>query len=144
MNNKDIIEKLLKKGLKVTPQRIAVMEAIESLKNHPTAEKITEFIKIHHPNIATGTVYKVLDAFVENKLAAKIKTDKDVMRYEPYSDVHHHLYCAESDRIEDYEDEELNILLKEYFKKKKLRNFRISDIRLQLNGNFTNNNSLKN
>lgn len=144
MKNKDIIEKLQNKRLKVTPQRIAVMEAIEGLKNHPTAEKITDFVKIHHPNIATGTVYKVLETFVENKLVAKVKTEKDVMRYETHSEVHHHLYCSESDRIEDYEDEDLNILLKEYFNKKKLRNFRISDIRLQIIGKFTNNNSIKN
>jgi len=136
MNKKYLINKLSEKGLKVTPQRIAVMEAVEFLKNHPTAENIIDFVKKFHPNIAAGTVYKVLDTFVDNKLVAKVKTDKDIMRYELNSDVHHHLYCAESDRIEDYKDEGLNILLKNYFKKKKLTGFKINDIRLQIIGTF--------
>ncbi len=58
-------------GLKITPQRIAVLEAIISLKNHPTAENIAEYIKANHPNIATGTVYKTLETFVEKGLAKR-------------------------------------------------------------------------
>ena len=51
-------EKLKEKGLKVTPQRVAIYEAIVTLKNHPTAENVIEYIKANHPNISVGTVYK--------------------------------------------------------------------------------------
>ena len=57
-------EKLQEKGLKVTPQRVAIYEAIVKLKNHPTAENVIEYIKANHPNISVGTVYKVLDSLV--------------------------------------------------------------------------------
>ncbi|MBC7748188.1 MAG: transcriptional repressor, partial [Methylotenera sp.] len=39
-------EKLQEKGLKVTPQRVAIYEAIVKLKNHPTAENVIEYIKV--------------------------------------------------------------------------------------------------
>jgi Fur family transcriptional regulator, peroxide stress response regulator len=97
------IDQLQAKGLKVTPQRVAIFEAIVKLKNHPTAENVIEYIKTNHPNISVGTVYKVLDSLVENELLKKVKTEKDIMRYDAVLSNHHHLYCAETDRIEDYD-----------------------------------------
>jgi len=132
-------EKLQEKGLKVTPQRVAIYEAIVKLKNHPTAENVIEYIKANHPNISVGTVYKVLDSLVENELLKKVKTEKDIMRYDAVLSNHHHLYCAETDRIEDYEDEKLNILINEYFKKNKIKNFKVQDIKLQITGKFNKN-----
>lgn len=133
------IEKLKEKGLKVTPQRLAIFEAVMALDNHPTAENVSEYIKINHPNISVGTVYKVLDSFVENNLLKKVKTEKDIMRYDAVLSHHHHLYCAETDKIEDYEDEKLNQLISEYFEKNKIKNFNIQDIKLQITGKFNNN-----
>ena len=132
-------EKLQEKGLKVTPQRVAIYEAIAKLNNHPAAENVIDYIKANHPNISVGTVYKVLDFLVENELLKKVKTEKDIMRYDAVLSNHHHLYCAETDRIEDYEDEKLNKLINEYFKKKKIKNFKVQDIKLQLTGKFNNN-----
>lgn len=136
--NKDFREKLQEKGLKVTPQRVAIFEAILELDNHPTADDIIAFIKKNHPNISLGTVYKVLDTLVENNLLKKVKTDKDIMRYDPHLTNHHHLYCAQTERIEDFEDEKLNELIGEYFKKHKIKNFKIQDIKLQITGKFNN------
>ena len=86
-----IKEKLVEKGLKVTPHRIAILEAIYTLNNHPTAEMILDYVSDTHPSIATGTLYKVLDVLVENKLISRVKTGKDVMRYEGATEKHHHL-----------------------------------------------------
>jgi Fur family peroxide stress response transcriptional regulator len=129
-------EILKEKGLKVTPQRVAIYDAIISLKNHPTAENIIEYIKINHPNISVGTVYKVLDSLVEHELLKKVKTEKGIMRYDAVLSNHHHLYCTDTERIEDYEDETLNELINNYFKNKKIKNFKVQDIKLQITGKF--------
>lgn len=131
-------EKLQEKGLKVTPQRVAIYDAIVKLNNHPTAENVIEYIKANHPNISLGTVYKVLDSLVENNLLKKVKTEKDIMRYDAVLSNHHHLYCAETDRIEDYEDEKLNAIINDYFNANLIKNFRVQDIKLQITGKFTN------
>lgn len=132
----EISAKLKEKGLKVTPQRIAILEAIIRLNNHPTADNIIEYIRINNPNIATATVYKVLDALVSNTLINKVKTDKDIMRYDAVIEKHHHLYSTEGDIIDDYYDQELDDYLKEYFKSKNLPGFKIKDIILQIRGTF--------
>lgn len=129
--------KLTENNLKVTPQRMAVLEAILTLNNHPTADNIRDFIRKAHPNIAVGTVYKVLDILTEKNIIRKVKTDKDVMRYDGILEKHHHLYCEESDRIEDFYDEGLNKIIDGYFRKKKIPNFKIEDIKLQIIGKFT-------
>jgi Fur family transcriptional regulator, peroxide stress response regulator len=136
MKNNDIIRILSENKLKITPQRIVVLEAINKLMNHPTAENIIEFIKTNHPNIATGTVYKALETFVNHGIINKVKTDNDVMRYDAIVAKHHHLYCSESDRIEDFYDNELNELLDNYLNKMKIPNFKIEDIKLQIVGKF--------
>ncbi len=140
MKAEDFSNKLIEKGLKVTPQRIAILESIVKLKNHPTADNIIEYIRKNHPNIATATVYKVLDALVSNELIKKVKTERDIMRYDAIVDSHHHLYCSESDRIEDYHDAELNKILEKYFENKGIPGFKIEDIKLQIIGKFTRKN----
>ncbi len=129
-------EQLKSKGLKVTPQRVAIYEAVAELHNHPTAENIIEYIKSNHPNISVGTVYKVLDSLVENNLLRKVKNEKDIMRYDAVLAHHHHLYCSETERIEDFEDPQLDQFISEYFKKKKIKNFKVQDIKLQITGTF--------
>lgn len=136
-------EKLKEKGLKVTPQRVAIYEAIVKLNNHPTAEHVIDYIKKNHPNISVGTVYKVLDSLVENELIKKVKTEKDIMRYDAILSNHHHLYCSESEKIVDFEDEKLNELINDYFKKNKIKNFKVQDIKLQITGKFNNPAKLK-
>jgi Fur family transcriptional regulator, peroxide stress response regulator len=137
MNKNRIISALKGCGLKVTPQRIAVFDAVINLNNHPTADNVKEFIKINYPNIATGTVYKTLETLVQCGIIKKVKTDSDIMRYDAVLEKHHHLYCSESDRIEDFYDIELNEILDDYLKKKKIPNFTIEDIKLQIVGKFT-------
>jgi Fur family peroxide stress response transcriptional regulator len=136
----EIRDKLIGKGLKVTPQRTAILEAIFKLNNHPTADNIIDYIRNYHPNIATATVYKVLDALIANELIRKVKTEKDVMRYDAVMERHHHLYCSESDRIEDFVDPELNEIVEKYFKKKQIPYFEIEDVKLQIIGKFLNDN----
>ena len=125
-------------NLKVTPQRIAVLEALNNLRDHPTADKIKEYVVKNHPNIAVGTIYKTLETFVEKGLVKKVKTAEDVMRYDAILDKHHHLYCEDTNRIEDFFDDKLNNMLEDYFKKKRIPNFKVKDIKLQIIGSFNN------
>lgn len=67
---------LAKHGLKITPQRYAVLNAVYRLGNHPSTDKITEFIKKEHPNIAVGTVYKILKLLLQMVLLNVLKQKK--------------------------------------------------------------------
>ena len=75
---------LSSKGLKVTPQRLAVYEAVVSMRTHPTADKIIAYVQHRHPNIAVGTIYNVLEALVDKGWDSVLKQRKilcDMMQY---------------------------------------------------------------
>jgi Fur family peroxide stress response transcriptional regulator len=127
---------LIEKGLKITPQRLIVLEAVKTLNNHPTADNVMVYIKNNHPNIAIGTIYNILDTFVEFGILRKVNTEKDIMRYDPILENHHHLYSGDSNRIEDYFDNDLDLFLKKYFTKKNIPGFEIENIKLQIKGKF--------
>jgi Fur family peroxide stress response transcriptional regulator len=129
-------DELIKNGLKVTPQRLAILEAINDLKNHPTADKIINYIKSKHPNIAVGTIYNTLELFVRKNIIQKVKTERDVMRYDGILEKHHHLYSSENEKIEDYFDDELTELIEDYFIKKAIPGFEIEEVKLQILGKF--------
>lgn len=141
--NSELVEILTKNKLKVTPQRVVVLEALMSLKDHPTADAVKEYVRKNHPNLALGTVYNILETFCEKQIIKKVKTDRDFMRYDIEMHRHHHLYCDECDYIENYYDGELDKLLQEYFNKKKIPNFNIKDINLQIVGSYKDHNPNK-
>jgi len=131
-----IKNRLVEKGLKVTPQRIAILDAIYSLNNHPTAEMILDYIKDTHPGVSSATIYKVLDVLVDKQLIKRVKTEKEIKRYDGILENHHHLYSSESHEIRDYMNEELDQLLDSYFRKHGIVDFEIEEIMLQINGHF--------
>ena len=138
MDYEDLRNKLVEKNLKVTPQRLAVLEAMHKLDNHPAADKVIEFVRKTIPNISAAAVYNILEVFAGKGIISKVKTEKDIMRYDIITDTHHHLHGEDTDRIEDYFNEELNEILNEYFKKKNIPGFKIKDIRVHIHGKFKN------
>ena len=139
MVNRSVIEILVKHDLKITTQRIAILEVIMLLDNHPDAEAITDYLRLTHPSIALATIYKTLDTFTKRGIIKKVPTSKESMRYDAIPERHHHLYCPESERIEDFYDDDLNRIIDEYLKKKKIPNFKVEDVKLQIMGKFTDN-----
>lgn len=133
-NYPNIKETLSEAGLKVTHQRIVIMDAILKLDNHPTVEQIYENIKDANPSISIGTVYKTVETFVNSGLLSKVSTNEGQMRYDPKLHNHGHIYCSNTSEIIDYYDEELNDMILTFFKKKKVNNLRIKNITLQING----------
>ena len=136
MSSIDIIQSIKSVGLRVTPQRISILEAVIKIGNHPSTEQIIAYIKENNPSISVGTVYNILESFVQNSIVDRVKTENGVLRYDPKRLHHHHLYCTKSDKIEDYVDTELDNLIANYFKDKGIADFKIEDIKLQITGEF--------
>lgn len=137
----ELKQQLTENGLKATHQRILLLEAFLLSQEHPTAEKLYNQVKTKSPALSLGTVYKTLDAFTDVGLIKKVKTAEDTVRYDFNTHSHHHLFCQKTNKIIDYEDEELKELLYDYFEKKGIDNFDIKDIQLQLTGEIKDENS---
>jgi len=132
----DLQIRLKEAGLRITPQRIAVLETVIA-SNHPTADQLLIRIRNTYPSVATGTIYKILETFVNKGIIRKIETQSGVMRYDAILLKHHHLQDENDNRIEDYFDDELDRLVKEHLAKKQIPEFEISDIKIQIIGKFS-------
>ncbi|MFN6944025.1 MAG: Fur family transcriptional regulator [Cytophagaceae bacterium] len=130
----ELKEKLLKANIKVTQQRIVIYQALLNLHNHPSAEQIYEYIRPTNPSISLGTVYKTLDTFESTGLVYKVLSPDDQQRYDANMEYHNHIYCMKTKEIIDFDDQELNKLIGEYFSRKKIKNFNIEDIRVHVTG----------
>lgn len=138
MVNKTAVRIIEEKGLKVTPQRIAVLDIILNLHNHPTADTINEYMRLSYPHVPIGTVYKILNTFVKHGIVTKVKTENSIIRYDPVTENHHHIYHSDSERIDDFFDTDLNKMLEDYFKKKQIPDFKIEEIKVQVIGKYSN------
>lgn len=113
-------ELLREKGLKVTKQRLKVLEAIAaSPREHLTAEEIYELVKVDCPEIGLATVYRTIQLLNELHLIDRINFDDGFVRYEMGSAQdaeirhrHHHLICMKCGRVISFRDDLLEGLEK--------------------------------
>lgn len=111
-----------------------VYKTVVNTEIHPSAEWVYEQVKEELPSISIGTVYRVLDTLVEAGLVKKVDTTNGQARYDAKKKEHHHIYIKNTDEIKDFESEELSLMLKQYFNGKKIGNFKIDEIKLQITG----------
>ncbi len=113
-------EMLKKKGLKVTNQRLLVLEVLSGNRDrHMTAEDIYELVKEDYPDIGLATIYRTVQLLLEMQLVDRINLDDGCVRYEIgqnlYEDAHgkhhhHHLVCKECGKVLPFKDDLLEEL----------------------------------
>ncbi|MCK5426958.1 MAG: transcriptional repressor, partial [Thermodesulfovibrionia bacterium] len=57
----NIIEKYRDIGIKLTPQRIAILNYLSGITTHPSAEQIYKAVSKEFPTMSFATVYNTLD-----------------------------------------------------------------------------------
>jgi Fur family transcriptional regulator, peroxide stress response regulator len=127
-------DKIQQAGLKVTHQRMVILDAVLNMDFHPATEQIYEHLHPGNPSISLGTIYKTMETFVECGLLSRVFTDEACKRYDPNLKNHGHIYCVNTHEIIDYYDEELNDLITKFFRKRRVGNLKIKNITLQING----------
>lgn len=100
-----------RRGLAVTPQRLAVMRALLTADDHPQAEKICAAVRREYPNISLATVHRTLETLCEIGEARKVTPLHDSARYDGNTQPHHHLVCVRCRQVSDVEMPEFNDLL---------------------------------
>lgn len=88
-------------GLRCTPQRLAIYEALCSTTAHPTAEALYHQVQSMTDSVSLATVYNTLDALSEAGLIQKIPSDSGCCRYDANIDEHLHVQMAETGEIRD-------------------------------------------
>src|SRR5258708_17784667 len=107
----EFVARCRKRGIPVTPQRLAVIRALLASENHPSADEICVAVRRQHPHVSSATVYRILEQFCGVGEARKVTLLHDVARYDGNVEPHHHVLCVRCRRVHDIEIPELEKLL---------------------------------
>lgn len=102
MNKEAIAENLRAHTLKVTPQRLKIVESL-NIYGHLNIDTLYREVKESHPNVSLATVYKNLAIMTENGLLEEVKIPGHKSVFEVKKAPHIHLLCSECGKIEDFE-----------------------------------------
>ena len=103
--------KLKESGLKITPQRRAIINILIGHENrHLSSEEIYDLVRENCPEIGLATVYRTMQLLDEIGVISKLNLDDGCIRYEinlNKSDCHnhHHLICKKCGKIIEVEDD---------------------------------------
>ena len=88
-------------GLRITPQRLAIMKLLRGTKAHPSPEMVYRELKPQYPGLSLNTVYQALHALEEAGLLRRISMEANIYRYDANTAPHAHLVCRRCGRVDD-------------------------------------------
>ncbi|OGR37092.1 MAG: hypothetical protein A2X29_05030 [Elusimicrobia bacterium GWA2_64_40] len=88
-------------AFRMTPQRAELLRALEGNKSHPSAEQLHRRLRKKFPGVSFATVYNTLQSLLDIGELAEIRIDRSRARFDPCTDGHAHLMCAECGAIAD-------------------------------------------
>ena len=103
--NAAAVDALRGAGLKITAQRVAILNALHGDRSHPTAEAIHARLRDDNPSLSLSTVYSTLEAFVSAGLCRRVRSDSVRLRVDGIMSHHDHAVCSVCDAIFDVDRE---------------------------------------
>ena len=88
-------------GLRVTPQRQAILRLLDGNRTHPSAHGIYREILKEYPGMSFATVYNTLSRLAEAGKIRELDIDPDKKRFDPCAAPHYHFYCRVCGKVLD-------------------------------------------
>jgi Fur family peroxide stress response transcriptional regulator len=132
MTHQELAARLRRGGVRVTPQRLAIADAVLSSTDHPSVQQIYERVRQHFPSMTLATIYSTLGVLEETGLIQELPFQK-VARYEPNLDPHVNLVCLRcGDVVDSHLGQETVVRLRQRVASES--NFQVSGQRLDFYG----------
>ena len=126
-----LIKKMREKGLKLTPQRLAIIDVlVEKNPLHPSARVIHHSAKQRTKGLSLSTVYYTLNELSRHGIIKTLEFDKMEDRYEGTLTDHINLICKQCHGIMDYS---IPVVIDSREVARKTR-FRVTDTRMEYYG----------
>ncbi|WP_039880925.1 peroxide-responsive transcriptional repressor PerR, partial [Listeria fleischmannii] len=99
---KESIDILKQSGVRITPQRHAILEFLINSHTHPTADEIYRALEGNFPNMSVATVYNNLRVFRDAGLIKELSYGDASSRFDFSTSNHYHAICDECGKIVDF------------------------------------------
>lgn len=128
---KEALESLKDTGVRITPQRHAILEYLINSMSHPTADEIYKALEGRFPNMSVATVYNNLRVFREVGLVKELTYGDSSARFDFVTTNHYHVICQECGKIVDFDYPALDEV--EHFASQ-VTGFKVSHHRMEIYG----------
>lgn len=88
--------------LRLTPQRAAILRAIDRADRHLTAPEVYDRVRGELPEIAYATIYNGLAYLRDHGFIQEVHLHEGPALYDRRTDRHDHLVCRSCGRVMDY------------------------------------------
>ena len=102
MSNNDFIKLLKDKNLKITAQRMAILDEIYK-NGHSSVDEVYHLIRGRIPRVSLATIYKNIISMQKADILKSVKTPTQKQKYELNKHPHIHLHCRICDKLEDFD-----------------------------------------
>ncbi|QOR67109.1 peroxide-responsive transcriptional repressor PerR [Cytobacillus suaedae] len=99
---KEALETLKETGVRITPQRHAILEYLINAMSHPSADDIYKALEGKFPNMSVATVYNNLRVFREVGLVRELTYGDASSRFDYITTDHYHVICDNCGKIVDF------------------------------------------
>jgi Fur family peroxide stress response transcriptional regulator len=100
LDREKVISELQKAGIRLTPQRRAILDYLASTDNHPSAQQIFQEVQKTHPDISLATIYNTLKRLESLGFVKMLDIEPD-NRCETNLRQHINLICDICGKIQD-------------------------------------------
>jgi len=97
----DMLARVRGSGLKLTPQRMAIVKEIAGDPTHPTAQELFERLRPAMPTMSFATVYNTLDALASAGLCMPLSLSPGPARFDANMEPHDHAVCDRCGLVRD-------------------------------------------
>ncbi|HDB2825096.1 TPA: peroxide-responsive transcriptional repressor PerR [Staphylococcus aureus] len=102
------IASLRQAGIRITPQRQAILRYLISSHTHPTADEIYQALSPDFPNISVATIYNNLRVFKDIGIVKELTYGDSSSRFDFNTHNHYHIICEQCGKIVDFQYPQLN------------------------------------
>jgi Fe2+ or Zn2+ uptake regulation protein len=104
MIKESALKELKEKRLKITPQRLAIIDVLVAMRNlHPSASAVYREAKRTRKSLSLSTTYATLNQLSAHGIIKTLQFDTTENRYEANIEEHVNLICDGCGKILDYE-----------------------------------------
>ena len=110
-----VLEKfILANGQRNTAQRYQVLEVFLKHEEHLSVDELYDRVKKKYPKISHSTVFRAMKVIQSAGLAAKIRTEKGITKYEHLykHDQHGHMICSNCGKILEFDNSKIKEMQK--------------------------------
>lgn len=95
------VKTLQQQGMKLTAQRLAILDAFSSSFEHHTPQEIFGLLEDSVPSMSLATVYNTLELFEKLDIITRVCTEEGQAYFDPNVQPHHHAVCNRCGKIFD-------------------------------------------